>query len=33
MINELKENTQKPMSDLKKDVNKQMSSKRIQTDE
>jgi hypothetical protein len=30
MINELKEETQKLVSELKEDVNKQMSSKRIQ---
>jgi hypothetical protein len=31
MINKLKEETQKLVSDLKKDVNKQMGPKRMQT--
>jgi hypothetical protein len=32
MINKLKEDTEKLVSDLKEDVNKQLSSKRIQRD-
>jgi hypothetical protein len=33
MINNLKEETQKLVFDIKEDMKKQMSSKRIQTDE